>query len=309
MGFMGSGVTMFLAIAAYFSWKSLESAKPVSTKDRISWTCKHIVRLLPLYYLGLMISVLWGERDIPDILCHLFMVHGFIPKYINSINLSWFVGTLAIFYMIAPWLYSRVNSLKKAMLLLGICVPACEIVSSAFFVIRMGDYDWRSFWSSFGIIANFPVMIIGIVLYFIVHTDGFQQLRGEVRIGRILFCLCLYLIAVAIIIRQNILAVTSYKYLEGILFCGIICSQYIAESRLIVNRPISILGKYTYGMYLFHMFVFRGLKKTGVWSDNLGSVVCVMVMTVLLSFVVSVICTKCIEKPILSALGRGHHGI
>jgi peptidoglycan/LPS O-acetylase OafA/YrhL len=307
--FMGSGVTMFLIIAAFFAWKSLEKAKLISAGERILWTRKHVVRLIPLYYLGLMVSVLLGERDLLDILCHLMMIHGFIPKYINSINISWFVGTLVIFYFMAPWLHSRINSLKKALLLLGISLPVCEIISSAFFVIHMDDYDWRTFWSSFGIVANFPVLLIGIVLYFMVNTDGFKQLQGEVYVSRILLWVCFYLIVVAIIIRHNILAITSYKYIAGILFAGIIFSQHIAESRLIVNKPVSIMGKYTYGMYLSHMFVFRGLQKIGMQSDDMESLACVMVMTVLLSFGISVISTKCIEKPILSVLGRRQHAL
>lgn len=69
------------------------------------------------YYLGTLPDVSWL-----NVLCNLFFIHGFYPYYTNSINANWFMGVLAVFYLLAPFMYRIINSLERA--IIAICVTA-----------------------------------------------------------------------------------------------------------------------------------------------------------------------------------------
>lgn len=107
------GVQLFFVISGYLTFLSLQNNK----ESVVGWWVKKFIKLLPLYYIALIISTFGGGQSAwlgseghisgLNFIAHLFLLHGFIPHYCNSIiGGEWYLGTLVIFYMLAPFLYS-----------------------------------------------------------------------------------------------------------------------------------------------------------------------------------------------------------
>lgn len=115
------GVQLFFVISGYLTFLSLHN-----NKDSINfWWFKKFAKLAPLYYIALVIGTMaegrveWLGREehisTLNFVVHLLFLHGFVPHYCNSIiGGEWYLGTLTIFFMIAPLLYKYINTLERA---------------------------------------------------------------------------------------------------------------------------------------------------------------------------------------------------
>ena len=135
---VGSGsrsVQFFFVISSFLIFLSLNNRfkdNKITIKSSLKWIIEKMIILLPLYYITLItylstntFSKYWlGGHDnvsILNIISHFLLLHGFNPYYINSIiGVEWYIGVLVIFYMIAPFLYNKIKSLKNAVLLFAI---------------------------------------------------------------------------------------------------------------------------------------------------------------------------------------------
>ena len=126
------GVQLFFLLSSYLTFVSLEhyfntktSSRAISFHHLIPWWAGKFIRLIPLYYLALFIYALFlggssywlGTQEhitAQNVLAHLFFLHGLFPHYADSIiGVEWYLGTLAIFYLLAPYLYKIINSLTS----------------------------------------------------------------------------------------------------------------------------------------------------------------------------------------------------
>ena len=122
-----NGVQVFFLLSAYLTFVSLHKIFERSARicsDRMyhksiifAWWRKKFIKLIPLYYLMIIIcsvfeggSNYWlgseGGISFFNILSHVFFIHGLFPHYTDSIiAVEWYLGVLAIFYLLAPMLY------------------------------------------------------------------------------------------------------------------------------------------------------------------------------------------------------------
>ena len=117
------------------------------------------------YWIGTFSEVSWI-----NILSNFLFLHGFHPYFINAINANWFMANLAVFYIIAPFLAKKVNSLEKSIIVLLLLVPAG-------FALKSIVIDWdiiavHSIWNDYVNILSFfselPVIMLGVLSYFFV---------------------------------------------------------------------------------------------------------------------------------------------
>ena len=132
---------------------------------------------MPLYYVGMIVHLLvldgssYWLGSLPgvsalNILSHVLFLHGFYPYFCNSIlNVEWYIGVLAMLYIIAPLLHKYIKGLHQAVcvflitLVLGNYLPLLENYS-----LIPDKYVWGNFVGNFNILAQAPAINFGVVL-------------------------------------------------------------------------------------------------------------------------------------------------
>lgn len=326
-GFGAKGVQLFFILSSMLIYRSFDkkfAGEQINIAKCGKWYLSRFVRLIPLYYIaniavlikdGMLPSYWSGSKGITagTIISNFLFLHGFNPWYCNAININWYIGTLAIFILLVPLLYKIINSIDKAVVLLCLSWMGSILCNHTIAMINMGDdnYVWTAYWNIFSIIAQFPILVLGIILYFLYFKTNIvniiieyflNQDKGKKKIinmtyGLLFICLLLLLF----MIHHN---ATFIEY--AIVFAFIIFILLLYECKLIVNPILVFLGKYSYGIYLFHyplMEIWKA-RMEGILSNEtaniLGGYFVVLIVSTLLSFILSNI----IEKPIIKSFNE-----
>lgn len=126
---MGSGVQLFFIISGYLAYFSLENYmkdREQTIWEAVKWVILKIIRLMPLYYLSIILSLLLngtGGRywlgSLPqitgtNIIFHFLFLHGLNPYYVNSIiGGEWYIGSLVFMYLVTPIMFRVVKKLSQ----------------------------------------------------------------------------------------------------------------------------------------------------------------------------------------------------
>lgn len=271
------GVQMFFVISAMLAFASLErkfpSRKGMKLKNVLKWLWDKYLRLAPMFYLAIIISMLtgswssyWlgseGHVTVKNIFTHILFIHGFFPHYTDSVlGIEWYLGVLVIFYVLTPIIYYFIDSLGKSIALLvsvQVIAPWLNYHLSTFYPKTTDQYIYDTFIGTFGPLANLYVYCVGIVVYFMVkQIDAFKKTDSQ---GRWLSYSLLAFAAVMLwgqIKYGNSLYRLSDNDVFGIWFAIVIISQSIHSCILIDNPFFRLCGKYSYGIYLFQYIVIR----------------------------------------------------
>ena len=143
------GVQIFYVISACLVFASLEryhQGKPgitIQGGGYLQWWIRRLLRLVPLYYTALILYRIFFREGDPywlgsrgsvsavNMIAHILLLHGLAPHYINSVlGIEWYLGNLALFYFMAPFLYRKINSAEKS-----VCFFLLTILS-ALFILR-----------------------------------------------------------------------------------------------------------------------------------------------------------------------------
>lgn len=321
------GVQLFFLLSSYLTFVSLEhyfntttSSRTISFHHLIPWWAGKFIRLIPLYYLALFIYALFlggssywlGTQEhitAQNVLAHLFFLHGLFPHYADSIiGVEWYLGTLAIFYLLAPYLYKIINSLEKSAAFFLLSAFLCRILSH--FIYRIfpegkDSYIYSAYAGTFNFFAQFPVLIAGIMLYFLFQGQLLEKITRPKLISYVLLVFASVMIA-GQAFGQNSLFLISSETLFGLWFFLIAISQKICPLVWTDNKLWGLLGKYSYPIYLFHFFILAIYDKMNIPAT--GSALldwCIKYVTALLaSLAVSVILTKGFDRPMVERLKR-----
>lgn len=272
-----SGVQMFFIISAYLSFVSYSryiQHEDSNIKSNLCWSLKKHIRIIPLYYLALVIYTLkggaayWygsiGHITMWNVLSHIFFVNGFIPHHTNSIlGVEWYLGVLVLFYYITPLLYKMINSLEKAVYWFMSSSVLCFVISKLCILLlqpEIDEYIYSNYFSVFWLPAQFPVLMLGILLYYILRSNVLEKIRYPREFSYVLLFISGFMIAGMIFEYNQILGIAK-STLYGIIFICIIFSQHLNSCRLIDNSIFRFLGKNSYPIYLFHFVVIDIFEK------------------------------------------------
>ena len=272
------------------------------------WVLRKIFRLVPLYYISIFVTLLtiggaryWlGSNEkvsVINIIFHLLLLHGFNPYYFNSIlGVEWYLGTLCILYLFSPLIYRYVNNLRKACACFCVCSILCPYLCDL--VNKMcpilDKYVWDFYIINCSIIAQLPLVFLGIILFFVLNEDGQKRWKMSKFSSFITLLMSIYLIRCLLI--NNIVGFSTFA-LWGIAFIGIIISQCKHPIPIIQNRFFVILGKYSYGMYLFHYLIIKKIPYVS-FSNDYFSWILNYIIVVIVTLVISILLTKYFEEPI-----------
>ena len=308
--FIISAMLFFRAFAAYYDKYAGMNVRIVA-----AWYGKRFLRLIPLYWLTNTAVLLYSGlkdmsisvADVEIYLSNCFFLHGFIPKHINAIGNNWYIGTLAIFVLLVPFIYRLINNIWKACALFGVSWLLQQIIERTVMVLDYGQNIevWKDYWGGFAIFRQMPVLAIGIILYFLlfhyeIHLFMYNKLVGRFRklgAGVVLYG-CFFILCGSIFY-----AVVTYQsmYRFAVIIGLLIIVLFSYPIPLIVNRVYSFIGKYSYGIYLFHLLLLGRVNNllTGFTDDLLLNVILATFITLGVCLMTSVIATNCFEKPII----------
>lgn len=280
-----------------------------------TWWKKKFIKLIPLYYLMIIICYLaeggssyWlgSEESISffNVLSHVFFVHGLFPHYTDSIiGVEWYLGVLAIFYFLVPILYKYINSLEKSIGLFVISIPICYTVKEIayrYLPAVEDTYIYTTYIDTFGIMAQLPVILLGIILYFIMLEFDLQNIKEKkiISYGLLIFALIMIL---GQAYQKNKLYMINGDTLFGLWFLCIALSQAIWRTPFIDNRIFRTIGKYSYPLYLIHFFLIHMLQK--YWIFNIENIVLnwgvQYIIILCASMIISYVVEKYYNRPIV----------
>lgn len=263
------GVQLFFLLSGFLAYVSLHNFyNGQHSRILFVWWAKKIVKLLPLYYLAIIVALLvegTGGRywlgscekvTFLNVLAHFLLLHGLNPYYVNSIiGGEWYLAVLIAFYVLAPWVYKYINSLKKAEILfivsviISYCLNNCMVNK----VPIADEYIWREFIKVFWLPTQFPVLVLGIVLYFLLY--GEKEIIVKICKNRLLsYAILVFAVFVTIgqLYEINPVFKVSRFVTWALCFFVVIISQVLTKCIIIDNIVFRSIGKLSYPIYLFH---------------------------------------------------------
>lgn len=309
------GVQIFLIISSMLIFKSLqEEHEKDESMSLKAWYIRRFIRLIPLYYIANLFVLVkdgfapsyWSGTHgitIGTVLSNFLFIHGLYPWWSNAININWYIGTLALFIVAAPLLYRLINRVDKMFILLGFSWLGNIICNHTIGTLDFGadTYVWTAYWMIFSIIAQFPVLVIGMILYyFIEKTNIIMNIKGY--LGKRTKSFCYAAMGVCMLWLFFLIHYGAVIVEYALIFAMLIFISFIDRMYLIENPIFKTLGKYSYGIYLFHFPLFEIVHAFfKQYINNLKTEVIISYMVVLVvSFITSWILVRFVEKPIIA---------
>lgn len=236
----------------YLSHRSKPSAWPEFYRRRA-------LRILPLYWLALVtIYVLTGDIPLGSLILHLFALQTFTPHY-NDFSHMWFVGMLALFYMIFPllaWCFSR-SALKWPLVLISLIIGPLTPRALDYFGLR---FD--------GLLPSIylPYFILGMLLADVYVTNR--------KITEAIFSVKASLgaaaaLAATLALQYKDMISADLVYVQLVLyFIALYVPYRIARTNAFVFNALGAVACASYVVYLTHLSL-EGLILNYAMSHNL----------------------------------------
>lgn len=277
------GVQFFFIASAYTLCLSADHRKSESHTLR-NFYIRRYFRIFPVYYLGIIVYYLMNlfyqdaeSYTFKNVFANVLFIHGFIPSANNKIVPGgWSIATEMLFYLIFPVLHWFLFS-GKIIFRASLIVCACFL---GLYLLQI-KVDNNTFWY-YNIITQLPVFVVGIVYYKYVG-------QISLMIGFALFAL----------FTLVTLFFWQFRWFEfvplssGISFCGLL---KILEKTSLDHPFFQKIGKVSYSIYVVHfIFAFFLLPE----NQSIVWFLPFLVVTFALSYFISVLLEKYIEKPFI----------
>ena len=265
------GVTLFFIISGYGIFWSIKRMEEKDYFDYWKFMKKRCVRILPQYYLSLLVIIFVGSQGfvlskdgIWHIITHALLIHNFFPSTCGSIStVLWTMGVIFQFYLIAYWLYKAVKGKPVITLLLSIIFTvACKILIFHFVFKQMhieNSYYFIYGRQLFTAIDNF---MIGMFL---------ACYEDKIKVKKV-FKYLIIIVTVIITCVWCIMPQASYRHsdsLSGYIWSSVLAvllgimvwflGTYEYKKDTKVLKSIMFISKYQYGIYLWHFVVAANL--------------------------------------------------
>ncbi|MBR4493165.1 MAG: acyltransferase [Clostridiales bacterium] len=307
------GVQLFFVISGFLSYLSLDrrfkDPGKVTSSGAFSWIKGRLIKLVPLYYLALVMSMLthswsyeWlgneGHVTVTNFLSHIVLVHGLFPHYSDSILwVEWYLGVLILYLLFTPLVYKYVNTIRRMLVLILVFAAVIYFIPSLLMDIMPVNEDPFVY---YGYIYNFSphlhliVYSLGILLGMIARTGIRDIKKPRLISGAMLVFLVAEMVVLSIAGVKNIQIFGLWSFL-------LVLSQEIHAFPVIDNWVFRFIGKHSYVMYLFQFIFFNiydqfiGIGGLAGWC--LKGIICI-VMLLCFSCAISMIKTKFKNKVI-----------
>lgn len=261
------GVQLFFVASALTLCLSITNRKE---NNYSNFYIRRFFRIAPLYYLGIFIYFIWSvlktyvidkQIKIPDsyniisIAENIFFVHGFDPRYFNSVVPGgWSIATEMIFYLIFPILFivQSKSSNKQFIFFFSVVIFIISFLLQFFIIKYIHPSLFENGFLYTSIINQINVFLIGMLTYRYINKD-FKN-KYLIFIG-IIFCLigCYFLNTLQVETDYNGYIHPIFSALGFFIFA--IKLSHVKEFKNIFLKKIIIMGRFSFSMYLFHFLV------------------------------------------------------
>lgn len=272
------GVTAFFVLSGFGIYQSLYYNEQTGKIQYFSYIKKRLKRILPQYYLNLLVALLFTSAavyinrvHILNILSHVLLIHNFFPSFAGAINgVLWTMGVTFQFYLLAVFLYKILNKFGMKCVLLGIVFTVlCKATTFHFFKSYLGvdKFVIYSFWFSrqliFTVLDNF---LIGMgVAYITQHFKGISKswvaVTGCFMSVTLMYFVCKVGVTYGIH-TDNISGYLWHSEVAICIGCIILFAYYIGgENKNYICKVLLALSKYEFGIYLWHLLIIDNLMQ------------------------------------------------
>jgi peptidoglycan/LPS O-acetylase OafA/YrhL len=325
------GVPLFYLLSGYLLTWTEGSRAARGTYSLRSYAKRRILRLVPAYYVSLLIVVLiWPTRNsFWDVVSHLTFLHGLTPYYGRTMNTAfWSLTPEVIFYLILPLFVLKLTGLWQrvaAFVILLLASFPLQLLASGGRDARF-DAQYESF-NPFQFYSSFPLTLLylfiaGMLLRMLVeHLNGRPTSPWQPRIALVLFVGCLAWTVTTPglgILRLGFLGETGLQ-IESLIIrdaalIGLFASALLGAPgfrHLLKWRVLSFIGLISYSMFVFHQTILKLVSgyflrepavvewvKQSLLTQWVGFGVFVLVMAILIG-IASYLGYRFIESPFL----------
>ena len=260
------GVQLFFILSSFTLFNSY-SQRLLKEKNSVNrnFFIRRFFRIAPYYYIAGLIYVFYkgvikhNEISIKNLVANYTFTNGIYLPGINDIPPGgWSIGIEMLFYLLIPLLFKYINSLNRAFYLFIFAVIFSIIINHYFL-----NYTLSFLNSIFGDVKNwmlyfwfpnqFPIFILGIILYYINKNIVIPFKFGQIIL---VISIILYLVFSFIKFRLDYpFYFFKREYIFGVIFVLFAIGTYTTKNKLIINNFVQKIGIVSFSMYLNHSLI------------------------------------------------------
>ncbi len=316
-----SGVTLFFVLSGFLlslPWLNFLQGNTASVPNILNFYRSRFLRIIPLYYLAILVSVLATGKVAVGASAAVFSFIGF-DIFPYSV-VWWTLATEVQFYLLLPvlfmaWSHSR---LTRAVLLLAFCVWAYSYITLVLFN-GLPPESMKYFYTK-SLFGRFPAFLIGILaaaLYLKLKSQaGLDKHKNSLKYVSLVMSIGFIFVLGVVLQKSAIMGDAEAEKFwhirhvyEALLWAALMLTLILGKpigSIVLTNRAMAITGKISYSLYLVHVpilfYVIYPVKNSlGVSEYSASPYLYVYALLSLFASLVLAICTyKLIELPFLN---------
>lgn len=249
------GVQLFFVISALTIFYSLNN----SDANTVNFFIRRFFRIAPLYFLAVATYSWMYQPNIEGIGLNLTFLHGFSPRYINSVVPGgWSIGVEMVFYCMIPFLFRKVFSLKRALYFFIATLIFSFVCMYVYRKLFTASSDLESF-VYFWLPNQLPVFGLGFIVYYL----GFEKTLPSIKsLFYPLIFLCLAVL-ISVLTKLTFVGEHIVFAITAAIFIFLLSNKPLPG---LVNKATLYLGKISYSLYLTQYAAITILSKTGCFS-------------------------------------------
>jgi peptidoglycan/LPS O-acetylase OafA/YrhL len=303
------GVQLFFVVSAFTLFLSLERRRPDERHPTLNFFIRRLFRIAPLYWCAIVFYLFYRipgmeawrgtQKHItkPQILATVTFLNGWNPRWLSSIVPGgWSVAVEMGFYLLVPFLFARLRSLKAAIaftilsLIASVALhgwlrqhcpyrgprhgtavaverpPAADAAAPDIGpapgqrVLSPDQALWKLF-IYFWLPNQIPIFGLGFVLFFLFRRIGAEKADAKYRWYGWLLLIGTAVLGAAIPYHE--FRYLPPHFLWGVAFVLLALGLAFHETRLLVNPFTVWLGKISFSAYLVHSPILLGTEALG----------------------------------------------
>jgi peptidoglycan/LPS O-acetylase OafA/YrhL len=279
-----------------------------------SYVIRRAARLLPLYYLSILVAVafidpgplLSGSGRI-DLLAHVTMVHGLFRDHRYSINGVWWTLTVEwLFYLLLAVLAPFMRKDRGAWLV----AAGLVVVGITWRATVLAATDSRD--DLVYLVQQLPGMAdlfgVGILLAAVQRAGWLERLAAATIARWALFAASGGLVVASLALydqrksaywesRFMVVAWPTVLAIGLIGLFAVMATRWSPAEAVARRSGLALLGRSSYGIYLFHPFVISALFTAWAKESTPVPVTAFAVVTLCITAVVSIVAHHAVERP------------